>query len=371
MNRLKLVLIPILMAVLLSGCAGQSLSNLTIVQGVGIDLENNETVVTMQYLNLAKSTGATDSLSENITTTVMGKSVNISDALFSASKSLSQSIFFGQNKLIVFGSDYAGKDISIGLDYLIRSVDSRPDVIVAMSDDMASDVVSSKERDARIPAESLYNLITTGEKNGLGAVVTVNDLLRLYSSETSDIYMPVLHADEDNCSCVGIAIFSDEKYATTLDESATLGFLLIEDKIDDASIVVHSENLGNIGIEIMSQKAKNTAFVKNDTVYFKTDIDVEITLDDVQKGVTATVSDDTVKSIEHLVSQEIEKDCYLALNTCAQSNSDPIEIGKYLAMYDEDAYSSIKSDWKNRLPLIKFDVNVDVHMTKVNESVIR
>lgn len=371
MKRIKLLLLPILLCLLLSGCGGRSLSDYTIVQGVGIDKMDDDVSVSIQYLNLAKSTGATDSLTENITSVVEGKSKDISDAVFSASKELSQEIFFGQNKIVVFGREYIKDDISTGLDYLFRSVDSRPDVLVAASDGSASSVIKSTQRDARIPSESLYNLLRTGEVNGLGAVVTVNDLLRLYASKTSDIYLPILKTEDNVTLCTGIAVFSNEKYAVTLDESKTLAFLLMLDKVEDASMVVHSKRLGNVGVELVSQSSKRSVSVNDGRITFHANIRVEILLDDVQKRATATVGDKEIAEIQSLVESKILADSRTMLSLCSNAGCDPLEIGKHLAKTDIDLYNQLKDTWRDNIKNVDFDVKASAKLSKINDSSVK
>lgn len=368
MKKSKLIILPILLCLLLSGCGGRSLSDYTIVQGIGIDENDDKTVISLQYLNLGKSTGGTDSLTENITTVSKGEAANISDAVFSVSKALSQEVFFGQNKLIVFGKDYVSDDISVGLDYLFRSVDSRPDVLVAMSKTTGEDIIKSKQNDARIPVDSVYELLKTGEENGMGALVSVNDLLRLYSSPTSDVFMPVLKADDKTASCTGIAIFSNEKYALTLDADKTLAFLLILDRVEDASLVVKDDDLGVIGVEIVSEKSKRYVTVNDGNITFHCDIRAEIILDDIQKGITARVDEDKIKEIEKSVKNKLYFDSYFTLKSCALAKSDPLEIGKYLAKTDPKLYKNLKDSWRDNLENIDFDVNVDVRLSKINDS---
>lgn len=372
MKVFKTVISIMLVCLLFAGCeSSQSLSDLTIVQGVGIDLQDNDTKVSLQYLNLAQSGGSTDSLSGNITSTADGKATSISDALSSASKTLSQEIFFGQNKIIVFGYDYAKESISKGMDYLIRSVDSRPDVLVAISSTSAEDVINSKEKEARVPAENIYNLLRVGEQNGLGAVVTVNDLLNLYSDETSDIYLPVLKSVEDNVLCEGIAIFSQEKYKATLDENQTFGFLFVNNKIDGGAITVRNDELGIVGVEIINSKTKNSISIKNGKPVFNCEINIKFMLDEVEKGITTSVNQKAINKIQSLVNTKVEKMCLSAINTCFENKSDPFMAGRYTAKADSDYYDEVKKDWRDTLDDIQINITVHSELEKVNDNSIR
>lgn len=358
-----------MIALCFSGCMShENLSDLTIVQGVGIDEDNGETKVSLQYLNLSKGGGANEALQGNITCVASGKSINISDAVSATSKSLSKSIFFGQNKVIVFGGEYAKKHLNSGLDYLLRSVNSRPDVLVAMSENDASRIIENKERGSRIPAENIYDLLNVGESNGLGASVSVNDLLNLYSDETSDVYMPVLSCDKESVSCKGIGIFSQEKYVYTLNEIETFGFLFVNNKIKGGLITVSNDELGKVGAEIIDSRVKNRAVVKDGKITFVCDVTVEIVLDEVEKGITTSVNAEKINEIEHLVDNKIKDMCTRAVKTCLQHKSDPFMFGRYVSKADFDYYNSIKYNWRNILPDIQIEVKADSTLQKVNDN---
>lgn len=372
MKSFKIGICLLLVCLLFAGCeSSQSLSDLTIVQGVGIDLQQKDIKVSLQYLNLAQSGGSTDSLSGNITSNADGTADCISDAISSASKTLSQEIFFGQNKIVVFGSDYAQSSVEKGMDYLIRSVDSRPDVLVAISDGTAEEIINSKEKDARIPAENVYNLLRVGEKNGLGAVVTVNDLLNLYSDETSDIYLPVLKSDNDKVRCEGIAIFSKEQYQIILNGNQTFGFLFVNNKIDGGSLIVRNEELGIVGVEIVNSKTKNSVSVKNGKPVFNCNIKINFMLDEVEKGITTTVNDKRIKTIESMVNKRVKEMCMSAVTTCFVNKSDPFMIGRYTAKADNEYYDSVKKNWRNNLENIEINIKVSSDLQKVNDNSIR
>jgi spore germination protein KC len=372
LKKFKIILCILLICLVFTGCnSSQSLSDLTIVQGVGVDLQDDDTKVSLQYLNLAQGGVSSDSLVGNITTVADGSGKNISDAISSSSKTLSKEVFFGQNKLIVFGSDYVKNSIGKGIDYLLRSVDSRPDVVVAISDTTAEDIIKNKERDSKVPAETVYKLLAVGEENGLGAVVTVNELLDLYSDKTSDIYLPVVKSEDDNVVCEGIAIFSNDKYITTLDENQTFGFLFINNKIEGGAISVKSSELGNIGIEVINSKTKNHVTISNDKITFNCKIKVNFMLDEIENGITTAVDEKKIKSIESLVEKKVQSMCNSAFNACISNKSDAFMIGRYLAKTDEDYYNSIKNNWQNALQNVDFNITVDCKLEKVNDNSIR
>lgn len=376
MKPFKILVCIALIAALLSGCNANSspsrgLGDMTIVQGIGIDLDDDKTAVSLQYLNLENGARGADSIDGSITTTASGTADTIANALAASSKALSQEIFLGQNKLIVFGEDYAKSGIEKGLDFLLRSIASRPDVAVAMSLDDAKEVIESKENDARVPAENVFNLLQLGEQRGLGAVVTVDELLNLYSDKTSDIYLPVLKAEDDVVSCVGIAIFSDFQYKETLSNDACFGFLFVKNKIDGGTIVVNDSEFGAIGVEILSANSRIWLSGDGDKVVLNCEIKTKLMLDEIEKGITASVDDKKVAEIEQLVNDKIEYMCTLAVNQCFEYESDPFKLGKYAQRDNSQFYKNYKDSWRKSLKSITPKITARSKLVRVNDNSVR
>lgn len=371
MKIVKSLFCVVLILVLFSGCStSQGVSHLTIVQGIGIDKDDDKTMVTIQYLNLSKSSGNTDSLQGEITDIIAGSANSISNAISSASKNVSQDIFLGQNKIIVFGNEFVKGGIHSSLDYLLRSVDSRPDVLVALSSDKAQDIIKSSTKNSHVPAESIYNLMLTGEKNGISCAVRVNELLNLYTDKTCDIFMPVLSSNDKDVRCEGIAYFSGNKLAGELKDEMLLGFLIINSRVDNASLMIKDERLGDISVQIVKSHSKNRAIVRNNKVTFCSDIKVEIVLSEVERGITVAVNEDEIKRIERLTSQKIESMCYSCVTECLSNKSDPFMISRYVAKENIDFFKFVKPKWHEKLKNISYDVTVQTNLDKVNDNSI-
>lgn len=362
------VLCVSLVASLLGGCQNaQGLANLTVIQGVGIDKTDEKTKVSLQYLNLNQGSSA-DSLGEKITVVAYGEENTVNGAIFNASKTLSKSMFFGQNKIIVFGKDYIRDGLCRGVDYLTRSVDSRPDVLLALSSDTASGIIESKENGARIPTESIYELLTVGEKNGYSAAVTVSRLQNLYIDEMTDVYLPVLSTGDDCVKCDGIAVFSNENYAAALNDDETFGFLLILGKVSGGTLETETSSFGNVCVQISKSNSKRSVSVKNGKIIYNCSLSVNLMLNEIQKGISTAVTPQEVKEIERIFENKIKNMCLAAFLKCAQNKSDPFPVSRSLAKYDVDMYNSLKSNWRNELKNIDFRVNVAASLQLVKDN---
>lgn len=352
-----------------SGCSSRNnLKDLSVVEGVGIDLDENGITSTVQMLNLIKEGSGAEALSGNVTMNTTGTGSTISSAIEQVSKDTSKKLFFGQNRIVVFGMDMAENYLDKSLDYLLRSSDSRSDVTIAIAKNKASEIMESPENDALVPAQTISSLLCLSEKIGCGAHVTTNELLNAYADKTSDTYLPVLEAEEKHVTVAGIAIYDDVNLVKILDDEESYGFLFLRGKIEQGLLEVKDDSLGEISTDIITSKSKETAKYENGKVVFKVKIKASIMLDEVEHGITNELSDKELKRIEKLTEKEIERLCHRAFDACMQNKSDSLRMGEYLAMCDPKAYNKLSSNWEKSLETAELQVKADCRLSKINEN---
>lgn len=361
-----------LIAMSLCGCMNkQMLRDLAVVEGMGIDKKGTQVQISVQTLNLAKEGNGSEALSGNITMNSSEHGSTISEAISKLSKDLSRKLFLGQNKMTVFSRELAEAGMEDNLDYLIRSSDSRPDVLLCVSDGAAQDVLKSKENDALVPAENMVRLLKNGERSGMGACVTVNETLKRCASPTSDFYLPLLKADKEHVSFAGLALFDDSKMTGVADSKETFGILLMNGKIKDGLLNLYDEEFGHIGVEIVSCKVKPKTVVENGSVVFRADFKLDIMLDEMENGYVSTIDNKTIEKIEQLSQNQVNELCAAAYSKLRSCKCDGIKAGEYLARSDKDAYAARKDDWDTHFSQSRLQVTAKCKLTKINDNSIR
>lgn len=369
MKTFKIIAAVFLICLLFAGCsARRDLSDLSIVEGMGIDFTDDKINVTVQTLNLSKEGSGAEALSGNVTMNTSGQGSNISSAIENATQKLSKEIFFGQNRIIVFGMGMAESYIDKNIDYLLRSSDSRSDVKVCIAEEEASKVMESKENNALVPAESITSLLAMGEKSGFGASITTNELLNLYLDKTSDIYLPVVKAEKESVSVAGIAIYNKQKLAAVLDQNESFGFLMLRDKIETGFLNVKSEKLGEIGVNIIKSKTKTYASYEGGKLIFHAKVKSNLMLDAVEKGHITTLNKELLQEIQRLVESKMIENCSLAFMECVRGGSDCLRVGENLAMYSPKAYALLSDNWKAAFRNVVLDIQAECRFKKINEN---
>lgn len=372
MKKTKIVICVLLVLVLFTGCKpNQSISKLSIAQGIAIDKNDDKIEFSVQYLDLSKGTGTTDTLGRNITNVVTVIGDDISSAVAKTSTKISGSVYFGQNRVIVFGDDFAKSTLSRGIDYVLRGVDSRVDVLVAMSERDAKAVLKSDEGKTKVPAQSVCDTIKSGEQKGFSISVTANDLLNYASTKTSDIYMPVLSTKNDKTTTTGIAIFSEKKLVKFLNDDEVFGFVILKNRNEGGSVVIKDEKLGVVGLTVAKCKTKNSSKIQDGNLCFVSNIKANLVLDDVQKGVVTTVSPKDLKRLEKSAQKRIEEICTSAASECFNYKSDPFLFSKNMAKSYPKFYRENEDNWRELLPNTKVKVSAKVTISALNNTSIK
>ena len=366
----KIIVCIALICSVFSGCMHQTnLKNLIVIEGVGIDNDEDGVQLTVQSLNPGKSTGV-EKPEGNMTINTVEKGTTIVEAISNLNKAMSKELFFGHNKIIVFSREICETDLNNKLDYFLRSSDARADVAVCMADGDAKKVLENSEDGAHVPVENMVYLIGNGQKMGTSIYITTNDLLNLYADKTTDMYLPVLkeRADQDNVELSGIAIFSNDKLSYILDEEETLGFMLMSGKIKNCYLEIHDEDLGNIGIEVIPTKIKKKVDIVDGGVVFKVDVKGHLMINEVEKGIANVLKEEHLKMICSKAEEKISYLCSRAFSACQEHDSDSIRVGEYLAKDSPESYELLSDDWTKYFKTVSFSVKSNINLKKISDN---
>lgn len=363
------ITVAALLACLLCSCAKtEHLSDISIVEGMSVNGGADGFEVTVQTLNLAKSGNASEGFSGNVTMNISGRGENISRAIDNAAEGLSKQLYFGQNRIVIFGNGIDENKRRECLDYFIRSNNSQPDVALCLAQGNPADVLNNQEHDALVPAQALSKMLKNGQGNGSAAYVTASELANLYLDETSDFYLPVVELEGENTYSSKTAVYDGTRLAAVLDKQQTLGFLIMKNKVDGGILTVDDERLGKTSFEIVSSRAKTKAALVNGVPEFTADIKLKLIVNEIENGADISVSDSDITRLENLAQKELKGYCRSAFEVCTQNGSDALRIGRHIARRSNSQYRQIISDWKAMLPTSVLKITVSCECSKINDN---
>ena len=323
--------------------------------------------LTAQTLNLMKEGTGPEALSGNMTMVSSGQADNISSAVENISHRLSKKLYFAQNRIVVFGMDYAENHLKESFDYLLRSANSRPDVFVCISSGEAKDIIEIEEPNSLVPAQTISDLLEEGEKRGTSVTVTVNELLNYYTDKTTDIYLPVVEAGSEGAFATGIAVFNSDRLVRVLKDDECTGFMILSGKIKEGIIIFNDDGFGRVTAEITKEKTKAKACYENGKVVLKADIKADIILDEVENGMQNSISKEDAHQIALSAERKLQQLCEAAFKACTESSSDCLRKGEKLAKYDPSAYKML-SESKAYLSNCTLEINASCDLKKISDN---
>lgn len=370
MKNFKLIATVLVIVFCFAGCSNSThLKDLVVIEGIGIDRAQDGVNICVQTLKADILSGG-KAPSENMTFNTDESGKSIFDAISNLSNNLPKNVFFGHNKLIVFSSDLCKNDMKTHLDYLLRSTGSRVDVAVCIADSKAKDIIESNENDSHVPCENIATLLKNGQDVGTSAYVTVNDILNLHGDKTSDFYLPIVKKEKnrDNVTTYGLGLFSNGTLVYTTDSDETMGILMLGDKIDTCSLEFNDSEFGKMGVELYNQKVCNKTYIEDGRVVFETEFSTKIMINEIEKGVLASIDEKTVDRICRETENEINSICKKAFYACKNNSSDCLRVGEYLAKDCPESYDILSDDWDLYFSTVEYKINSSVTLKEISNN---
>lgn len=366
----KIIILLLAVSVFFGGCSGdRHLKDLAVAEGMAIDKYYDSVRLGVQVLNVGMSEQS-QKPEGNKTVNFNAEGKTVADAVGQLGTQISKRIFFGQNKITVIGSELAREGAQSYMDFFTHSDYARPDVPVCIADGEADFILQSGENGANVPCENILYLVNNNQKSGQSIVVTVNDLLNLYNDKTSDIYMPVLKRDNKNTAVktAGIALFANGKLARITNGEETAGFVIMQNKATEVSLNFTDDKYGLTSAELSNIRTRKRAEVSEGKIIFCVSVTADLTLNEFADNKNISLSKEDYARLEASAREKTEEICRKAFAACQSSGGDCLRIGEYLAKANAQLYNSVSDEWSKYYAAVRFDVNADVEIKKINDN---
>ncbi len=339
------VILVLLVIPLFAGCENVQLQERLLIKGIGIDGEQGDYIVTVQYVD---SYSSEDSGQSNKAVQVQGETV--AQAVAQIKNTTGSSPFLGQNVGIVVGWETAEDDMQQLLDYFVRYCDSRPTVKLFLSRTTAEDILTLEADGTLIPIDQISNISLT-EKGGEN-LFTVLNFMEQSKSRLDTPVASVLKADENNVSLDSVAVFSP-KGIYSLDREELSSFQLVNGiaKGDVLSFSGVSCEVNECGAYVSSKD-------ENGGLIFSAGSDVTLNILENPDNIS---DEEIIKLFESEIKNMVLKSMKHTVN---EMQSDIYSLGKNLRMNDYKVYSS-SENYEEKLSESVISVNIKCKITNI------
>ena len=363
------------------GCNTQNskleLKNRLIVQGIGIDKSDGMLSVSVQALNTdVSSNSASSGAPEEVVKCYSVSGRSVSEAISKLSDITGSDPLISQNRIVVFGHEFAEDGIADYLDDFVRTTENRITVYVAVADGKADDIIFSSLGENIIPARRAEQIIRSSDFNANVVSTRAFELINAFSDGTASATLPVLKCVKDGENDVlevsATALFKDEKLICEKDDEIATGILWANDRIGKGEISFEGANGVNITANIIKSGTKIKTEIRDGKPCFDIKIKCSLDLSEVNKSVFEIMEIDDINEVGEYAERAIENYVENSINECIMKESaDVFGFGRRLKRTCPSFYKSNVSDWSEMMKNCEYNTQVDVKIERVGGSVAR
>lgn len=379
-RAVSLAVLLLMLAVMLTGCGNGwirmvNLQNRAIVQGVGVDWDGEEFIITMQVFSPEGSGGQTmvDASKENAQV-ITCRGASIAEAVEKSALNQGKEFYLGHNRIVILGWEAAQRPLKSLLSYFVSSLDSRPDVSLLVTKGQASELISASITQSILPAMSIENTVSNAERNGLTEEVYLIDVLEAMSYPHRSTWIPFIEIadgveEEKDLRTIqigGMGIFSQDGYVGELTTQEVQGLLFLRDKMQGVIYTLETEEYERAAVQLYHSNTRLVPEIDGDTVIFRAEIRGEWMLVEKRLRDGQLFTEQSLDRLEETLSEKIRSDCEKAFRrTVVDYGSDVFYGGDMVWREQPKLWQILEEEWPSGIggDALTCDIQVEIDRT--------
>ena len=371
-GRLYKIVLCVLTLALLSGCGNsRELNELGIVVGVGIDKgeAENSVKITAQVVKPAQISsggknggGGGDEAYANFSET----SRTVFAAIRGITNQSSRRLFFPHNQVLIVGKSAAEDGVTKYLDFFMRDPETRLNVYLLVAKESATDVLDTKSKLERVPANSISLMLDTETRSASQEMgVRLKDFKEGLQLKTVAPVAPIIEITEENekktAVLNGMAVFKGDRMVGTLDKSEGRGLMWVLDKVKSGIIEVECSEGSLVGLEIVRAQGELSPELSGDKVKIRVKIYEEgnIAEDAGEKDLSGPKE---VACLEERKAEVIKGEIMAAVKKAQELDADIFGFGESVHEKYPEQWISMENKWDEIFPTVEVEIDVETKL---------
>ena len=353
----------------LTGCwSYHGLNDMTIVTGAGIDLDPS----TKEYLLTAEVVDSTASTKEGTKTKIVeSRGKTVMDAVRNAKKRLISKLYWGNNEVLVIGSELA-KNGNLGnvIDWFLTDAECRETVgIVVSQEKTAKDILSIDGLDDSVVAFEIKKILEE-DQDDVGTVESI-PLFRVFSimeSPGRSVVLPAFHNttndDKKVVEANGEAVFKDDKMIGYLSPEESKYYLFAVDGIHGGILTLSStkKEVSDVSLEISNNTTKSSYSYSEGKLKVTIRTNTDVYLDEI-KAHSDLLDESKIKEIEKKAQAMVEERTQSVIQKVqTEYHSDIFGFGNMIYKKDPKLWKKLEPQWDKLFPTIQVEVQSKVNI---------
>jgi Ger(x)C family germination protein len=375
-NIILFSIFVLIFSILLCGCLDRSeLKEITVVMGVGVDKISGEEpfLVTVEFANPKASGSSSDTISKSENSILqVSKGKSFFDAIENFSKINSVIMDFSHAKIVVLSKELCKSGISEIMDYLNRDRQFRSTNWVLVANNSAKEILESKIANENITSTGIVNMMTKLKKNASIIPVNINDYIIESESESKSSFAPVIEVENSKDNPIGkikiekTAIFKNNRLIGLLTNEESKSLLWLSDTSKGHMVIIpfkSGEQNENVTIDVFKKSNKIIPYLTEDGVHIEIDCTGYAELKEIQN---ININPEMIEKITYNTETMLKAQLIELINKAQKDfNTDFIGFSKKIYNNNPKAWLSMKKDWYEIFPYIKYDINFKINVTNI------
>lgn len=348
-----------------------------IIESIGIDGENGIYKVTIEGLDSFTAGNDSTSISgEALTKCFLFEGDTIGMAMNSISVITGQIPLFSQARVLIIGRETAENKLAEVLDFFRREYTTRTDILIAVAENKASDIISADYGKNVSAGNILEAALYSYEHTGTSAYVPLYQFFNSAMNETDSAYCPLVgvktnrYSEKSEVSIYGTIALGKEK-SIVLTPEMTQAMMLINNDIKNGDLSLEAQK-GLCTIEIISSRTKTKVSIDDKNVIF--DIHTELRCD-IPEYQSPDFSGLTREDTETIAGMTAKKIAVNMLNTLEAvyfgENYDIFSFGRRINLKNSGFYESTLKKDGSFVQRTICNISVTVSVRRIGKVVLK
>ena len=318
----------------------KDIRNRLVIQGIGIDLEEDGTyTVTLQAID----TNSSEASSADGASQPPLKSYKLTgETVYTAIKSVTEKEgkipLYSQNRIILIGKSITKENMNDVIDFFVRDVEVGGTVYIAAAEKTATEILTAKNGKELISAQTLENSIESYEYDAKIFATELYELINRYNSGSKDFALPLFslqeNGEEKSAEIVGTALFDNTEYREVISKNETIYLNVLSDEVYNTAIAFDGGRGTKVSLNIVKSKTKRKVTLTKDVPTFKIQVYMDAGIAEISGGVSSAMTVKQIEEIKQKGEEYVEKSINATINSLYYNhNSDACGLGRLLYIF--------------------------------------
>lgn len=356
----------------------KDIRNRLVIQGIGIDLEEDGTyTVTLQAID----TNSSEASSADGASQPPLKSYKLTgETVYTAIKSVTEKEgkipLYSQNRIILIGKSITKENMNDVIDFFVRDVEVGGTVYIAAAEKTATEILTAKNGKELISAQTLENSIESYEYDAKIFATELYELINRYNSGSKDFALPLFslqeNGEEKSAEIVGTALFDNTEYREVISKNETIYLNVLSDEVYNTAIAFDGGRGTKVSLNIVKSKTKRKVTLTKDVPTFKIQVYMDADIAEISGGVSSAMTVKQIEEIKKKGEEYVEKSINATINSLYHNhNSDACGLGRLLYIFEKDFYRKNEKNIDSVLKNSLYEVDVQLNIRRIGHEYLR